>query len=179
MVAGRVVATLAPLPVPDQRADGTRDRSGRMEALVAEALFALHRFVEAQDPVWDDVLDELRAGRKTGHWMWFVFPQLRGLGTSAMAERFGLSGLDEAEAYLAHPVLGPRLREAVALVAAHRDEPPETIFGAVDAMKLRSCLTLFAAAAPGEPAFMALLRQVFGGCPDALTLERLIAPNEG
>ena len=121
------------------------------------------------------MVDELRRGRKTGHWMWFVFPQLRGLGTSATAERFGLSGLDEAQAYLAHPLLGARLREAVALVEAHGDDPPEAIFGEMDAMKLRSCLTLFAASSPGEPAFMALLRQAFGGQADRLTLERLAA----
>jgi len=107
--------------------------------------------------------------------MWFVFPQLRGLGTSATAERFGLSGLDEAQAYLAHPLLGARLREAVALVEAHGDDPPEAIFGEMDAMKLRSCLTLFAAASPGEPIFMALIRQAFGGQGERLTLERLAA----
>lgn len=121
------------------------------------------------------MVDELRRGRKTGHWMWFVFPQLRGLGTSATAERFGLSGLDEAQAYLAHPLLGARLREAVALVEAHGDDPPEAIFGEMDAMKLRSCLTLFAAASPGEPIFMALIRQAFGGQGERLTLERLAA----
>ena len=140
--------------------------------------FDLGRFVAAQAPVWPDVLDELRCGRKTGHWMWFVFPQLRGLGTSATAERFGLSGVAEAQAYLAHPLLGARLREAVALVAAHGDEPPEAILGEVDAIKLRSSLTLFAAAAPGEPAFMALLRAAYAGRPDPLTLARLVADDE-
>jgi uncharacterized protein (DUF1810 family) len=140
--------------------------------------FALARFIAAQAPVWLDVVDELRSGRKTGHWMWFVFPQLRGLGSSAMAERFGLSGLDEAEAYLAHAVLGPRLREAVALVAAHRDDAPDLIFGETDAMKLCSCLTLFAAAAPGEPCFMGLLRRAFAGRPDPRTLDRLAADDD-
>ena len=141
--------------------------------------YALARFIEAQAPVWADVVDELRCGRKTGHWMWFVFPQLRGLGSSETAERYGLSGLDEAVAYLAHPVLGARLREAVALLAAHGGDPPEAIFGDLDAMKLRSCLTLFAAAAPGEPSFMRLLRTAFAGRPDPSTLARLAGDDRG
>jgi uncharacterized protein (DUF1810 family) len=135
--------------------------------------FDLARFVEAQAPVWPDVVDELSSGRKTGHWMWFVFPQLRGLGSSAMAERFGLSGVAEAQAYLAHPLLGERLRAALHLVARHADELPEAWFGELDAMKLRACLTLFAAAAPGEPLFMGLLRSAYAGQPDAGTLARL------
>ena len=139
----------------------------------------LKRFVDAQAEVWPDVVDELRGGRKTGHWMWFVFTQLRGLGSSETAERYGLSGLDEAVAYLAHPVLGPRLREAIALVAAHHDDAPELIFGETDALKLRSCLTLFAAAAPGDPRFMGLLRRAFAGRPDPLTLDRLAADDGG
>ena len=139
----------------------------------------LKRFVDAQTEVWPDVVDELRGGRKTGHWMWFVFPQLRGLGSSPMADRYGLSGMEEAQAYLAHPVLGARLREAVALLAAHGDDPPEAIFGDLDAMKLRSCLTLFAAAAPGEPSFMRLLRTAFAGRPDPSTLARLAGDDRG
>jgi len=135
--------------------------------------YELDRFVAAQAAVWPEVVAELSEGRKTSHWMWFVFPQLRGLGRSAMAERYGLSGLDEAQAYLAHPVLGARLRESVALLEMHGNTPPEMIFGDVDAMKLRSCLTLFTAAAPGEPAFMRLLRTAFSGRPDPFTLERL------
>ena len=141
--------------------------------------YALARFIEAQAPAWAGVVEELRRGRKTGHWMWFVFPQLRGLGSSPMAERYGLSGVEEAQAYLAHPVLGARLREAVALVEAHGDDPPEAVFGEVDAMKLRSCLTLFAAAAPGDPVFMRLLRTAFSGRPDPLTLERLAGDDRG
>ena len=141
--------------------------------------YALARFIEAQAPVWADVVDELRCGRKTGHWMWFVFPQLRGLGSSPMADRYGLSGMEEAQAYLAHPVLGARLREAVALLAAHGDDPPEAIFGDLDAMKLRSCLTLFAAAAPGDPSFMRLLRMAFAGRPDPSTLARLAGDDRG
>lgn len=141
--------------------------------------FGLRRFVEAQAPVWDEVLDELRSGHKHGHWMWFVFPQLRGLGESEASQRFGLSGLAEARAYLAHPLLGPRLRAAVACLLAEDLRDPEALFGKTDALKLRSCLTLFAAAAPGEPAFMALLRRAFGGRPDALTLLRLADEDEG
>lgn len=140
---------------------------------LADDPFDLRRFVAAQAPVWSDVVDELRSGRKTGHWMWFVFPQLNGLGSSDVAQCYGLSGLAEAQAYLAHPVLGERLRVAIAFVAAHADETPEAIFGEVDAMKLRSSLTLFAAAAPGEPCFMGLLRAAFAGRPDPLTLDRL------
>lgn len=137
--------------------------------------FDLQRFVDAQALVWPDVVDELRSGRKTGHWMWFVFPQLRGLGTSSMAERFGLSGVEEAQAYLAHPRLGPRLREATTLVAAHPVASLDALFGEVDAMKLRSCLTLFAAASPGDACFMHLLRSAFSGRPDPRTLDRLVA----
>lgn len=141
--------------------------------------YALARFIEAQAPVWADVVEELRRGRKTGHWMWFVFPQLRGLGSSPMADLYGLSGVEEAQAYLAHPVLGARLREAVALAQSHGDDPPEAIFGDLDAVKLRSCLTLFAAAAPGDPSFMRLLRTAFAGRPDPSTLARLAGDDRG
>ena len=131
------------------------------------------RFVAAQDPVWQDVRAELQAGRKTTHWMWFVFPQIAGLGRSVTAQRFALASLAEAQAYLAHPVLGPRLREASRALLAHRGTPPETVLGPVDALKLRSSMTLFAAAAPKEPLFGEVLDAFYGGAPDPRTLERL------
>jgi uncharacterized protein (DUF1810 family) len=108
--------------------------------------FDLERFVEAQAPVYETVLRELRAGRKTTHWTWFIFPQAKGLGRSAMSERYGIGSLDEARAYLAHPVLGPRLRECTELVLAHEGVPLEEILGALDAMKFRSSMELFRAA---------------------------------
>jgi uncharacterized protein (DUF1810 family) len=135
--------------------------------------FDLARFLAAQAPVIDQVRRELAAGRKTGHWMWFVFPQLGGLGQSAMATRYGLAGLAEARAYLAHPVLGGRLRESVALVNA-AGGAAAAILGPVDAVKFRSCLTLFAAADPAEPLFRDALARFFGGSPDPRT-EALLA----
>lgn len=135
--------------------------------------FRLQRFVDAQDPVYDAVRDELRAGRKRTHWMWFVFPQLAGLGRSDMARRYAIASRDEAIAYLAHPVLGPRLRECARLVLDIEDRSIGEIFGAPDDLKLRSSLTLFAAVAPEEPVFAACLRHHFPEGPDALTLARL------
>jgi len=102
------------------------------------------RFVQAQAPVWDRVRAELAAGRKESHWMWFVFPQLAALGRSATAKHFGLDDLQAARAYLAHPVLGPRLIEAARLMLRHQGQPPEAVLGGIDAMKLRSSMTLFA-----------------------------------
>jgi uncharacterized protein (DUF1810 family) len=133
----------------------------------------LERFVEAQDGghAYERAIAELRAGRKTGHWMWFVFPQLAGLGRSHMSQRFAISSLDEARAYLAHPVLGPRLIECAATLAA-ADSPAEEILGTVDAMKLRSCMTLFARAATKKPVFGEVLTRHFDGA-DPLTLELL------
>jgi uncharacterized protein (DUF1810 family) len=128
------------------------------------------RFVSAQRAVWAQVKSELAAGRKASHWMWFVFPQLAGLGRSEMARRYGLGSVAEARAYLAHPVLGPRLREAVELLMRHADRPAEAILGATDAMKLRSCLTLFMLAAPDDPLFAAALRAFHAGAPDPATL---------
>ena len=135
--------------------------------------FDLERFVAAQDPVWDDVLAELRRGRKASHWMWFVFPQVAGLGSSAMSQRYAISSLDEARAYLAHPVLGPRLREVVALVLAAEGRDADEIFGSIDARKLRSSMTLFHRAAPDEPLFSAVLDRFFAGRADDATDERL------
>lgn len=133
----------------------------------------LERFVFAQEPAWPQVLAELRAGAKQTHWMWFIFPQLRGLGRSDLARRFGIASLDEAQAYMRHPLLGPRLRQCCALLATHRERTALAIFGSVDELKLRSCLTLFERAAPNEPLFAQLLEQFFGGRRDAATLSAL------
>ena len=136
--------------------------------------YQLERFVVAQDEgSYRAALAELRAGRKTSHWMWFIFPQVAGLGRSAAAQHFAISSLDEAQAYLRHPVLGPRLRECVQLLAALDGKSADQILGSVDAMKLRSSLTLFMAAAPDEPLFRDVLAKYFGGAADQLTLDRL------
>ena len=126
----------------------------------------LARFHDAQGPVYDTALAELRRGAKRSHWMWFVFPQLRSLGRSPTARHFGIADLDEARAYLADPVLGPRLTEAATALLAHRGTPPEAILGPVDAMKLRSSATLFEAAG-GGPVFREVLQAFHGGeaCP--------------
>jgi len=123
--------------------------------------------------VYDAVLGELRAGRKRSHWMWFIFPQIAGLGHSMMAQRFAISSLDEAVAYVLHPILGPRLRECARLVAAIEGRSIAEIFGAPDDVKFRSSMTLFARAAPAEPVFEENLGRYFGGAPDPQTLARL------
>jgi uncharacterized protein (DUF1810 family) len=138
-----------------------------------EDRFHLRRFVEAQRPVYEEVLGELRAGRKRSHWMWFIFPQIAGLGHSMMAQRFAISSLDEAVAYIAHPVLGPRLRECARLVAGIEGRSIGEIFGDPDDLKFRSSMTLFARAAPEEPVFEECLRRYFGGVSDPQTLVRL------
>jgi uncharacterized protein (DUF1810 family) len=130
----------------------------------------LERFVAAQDPVWSRVVAELAAGAKRSHWMWFVFPQIAGLGTSAMSVRYALASVDEAADYVAHPVLGPRLREATDLMLAHAGTPATAILGGIDAVKLRSSMTLFRAAAPREPRFQAALDGFYAGEPDPRTL---------
>ena len=135
----------------------------------------LDRFLAAQDPVLDQVRAELAAGRKRSHWMWFVFPQLRGLGSSAMAQQYGLASREEARAYLDHPVLGPRLEDCTALVNAVEGRSAEDILGGIDALKFRSCMTLFAAVRPGESVFRSALRRYFGGVPDPRTLALLDA----
>ena len=140
---------------------------------MANDRFQLQRFVDAQRGAYPTVLGELRAGRKRGHWMWFVFPQIAGLGRSMMAQEFALSSLDEAVAYLAHPVLGPRLRECTALVAGVEGRSIAEILGYPDDMKFRSSMTLFARAAPDDPIFAACLQKYFAGEPDPLTLARL------
>lgn len=135
--------------------------------------FDLQRFVDAQGPVYDTVLGELNAGRKRSHWMWFVFPQLRGLGSSPTAVRFAISSIDEARAYLAHEVLGPRLRECAGLVARIDGRTAEQIFGWPDDMKLRSSMTLFARAADDNADFVAVLEKFYSGEEDPATLARL------
>jgi uncharacterized protein (DUF1810 family) len=131
--------------------------------------FDLERFVVAQAPVYERVRAELGAGAKASHWMWFIFPQLRGLGRSAMAEHFGLAGRAEAKAYLAHPVLGARLRECTQLALDVRDKSAFEIFGAPDDLKFHSSMTLFAAVAPQEDRFSRALDRYFGGKRDSST----------
>jgi len=135
--------------------------------------FQLQRFVDAQQPVYETVLGELRAGRKRTHWMWFIFPQIAGLGRSDMAQRFALASVEEAAAYLAHPVLGMRLRECCVLVMGIEGRSISEIFGHPDDLKFRSSMTLFARAAPDDPIFAACLRRFFGGEADAQTLALL------
>jgi uncharacterized protein (DUF1810 family) len=143
--------------------------------------FDLDRFVAAQeaDGTYQRALDELRAGFKSSHWMWFVFPQIAGLGQSTTSRRFAISSLAEAAAYLRHPVLGPRLRESAAVVASIKGRSADQIFGSIDAMKLRSSMTLFRRAAPEEPMFGQVLKRYFDGIPDHATdalLERSARP---
>jgi uncharacterized protein (DUF1810 family) len=133
----------------------------------------LQRFVDAQSGTYDRALAELRAGRKTGHWMWFVFPQVAGLGRSATARHYAIADLAEARAHLAHPVLGPRLVECARALTGLPGSDPVAVLGPVDAVKLRSSMTLFAHAAPDEPVFRAVLEQYFGGVEDDATTSRL------
>ena len=135
--------------------------------------FGLQRFLDAQAQTYDQALAELRAGRKRTHWMWFVFPQVAGLGRSPTAQHYAISGPDEARAYLAHPVLGPRLVECAQALLDLPGEDAAAVLGPVDAVKLRSSMTLFAHAAPGEPVFRAVLEQYFGGAEDDATTSRL------
>jgi uncharacterized protein (DUF1810 family) len=134
----------------------------------------LERFVTAQDSggTYQRAVAELRAGRKTSHWMWFIFPQIAGLGRSAMAQAYAISDLAEARAYLAHPVLGPRLIECAKVVASQRGRSAEQMFGGIDAIKLRSSMTLFAHAGPDHTIFQQVIDQYFDG-PDAETERRL------
>jgi uncharacterized protein (DUF1810 family) len=138
--------------------------------------YRLERFVTAQDAAgtYASAVEELRAGRKRSHWMWFVFPQIAGLGRSPTARTYAISSLTEAEAYLAHPVLGPRLVESTDVLAELSGRSAEEVFGPVDAIKLRSSMTLFARAAPDQPVFQRVLDRYFGGVPDEAT-DRLLA----
>ena len=135
--------------------------------------FGLERFLDAQKAGFEDIQAELRRGDKEGHWMWFVFPQLRGLGYSWMAQKFGISSRAEAEAYLAHPILGPRLIECTQLVNLVEDRSIDEVFGDVDTLKFRSSMTLFAQVAGENSVFADALHKYFGGQPDLLTLHRL------
>ena len=129
----------------------------------------LDRFLAPQEQSFATALAELKRGRKESHWMWWIFPQLGALGRSGTAKVFGIADLAEAEAYLAHPVLGPRLLEAARAMLAHRGREPASVLGGVDAMKLRSCATLFAALPGAPPEFRALLEAFYGGEADPLT----------
>ncbi|WP_426162707.1 DUF1810 domain-containing protein [Pseudoduganella sp. R-34] len=136
-------------------------------------MYLLDRFTAAQEGLYQQVVSELSAGRKRSHWMWFIFPQIAGLGASAMAQHYAISGLAEAQAYLAHPVLGARLRECSALVLAVQGATVHGIFGSPDNMKFHSSMTLFAQAAPDEALFRACLDKYFGRVPDPATLDLL------
>jgi uncharacterized protein (DUF1810 family) len=134
--------------------------------------FDLQRFVDAQAPVYAEVVAELRQGRKQSHWMWFIFPQFAGLGHSAMAQRYAIGSRDEARAFLGHAVLGPRLSETTALVVAVQGRTIREILGSPDDLKFRSSMTLFAAVS-SDPVFAAALTKFYGGAPDRRTLELL------
>jgi uncharacterized protein (DUF1810 family) len=131
--------------------------------------FDLGRFLDEQERVYGGVLEELRRGRKTGHWIWFIFPQIAGLGHSAMSQRFAIGSLEEARAYLAHPVLGARLRECLATLLAVRGRTADEILGPLDALKVRSSLTLFHRAAQDDPAFIEALDRLYDGSVDGAT----------
>ena len=158
--------TAPPRPCHDGRAS-----NGGADAVTEP--FDLDRFVQAQAPVMTQVRRELAEGQKRSHWMWFVFPQLRGLGHSAMAQRYGIASLAEARAYLDHPVLGPRLVECTDMVNRVEGRSAHQILGSPDDLKFHSAMTLFAAARPEEPAFRVALDKYFAGLRDRQTLERL------
>ncbi len=132
--------------------------------------YNLQRFVDAQEPVYADVCSELRAGQKQSHWIWFIFPQIAGLGRSDTAQRFAIGSVDEAATYLAHPILGPRLRECTRLTLEIEGRTAEEIFGSPDWMKFRSSMTLFAESADDDALFVAALETYFEGEPDEATL---------
>lgn len=141
-----------------------------LRVMAQEPSFDLDRFVQAQEPVYEAACRELAAGHKATHWMWFIFPQLRGLGHSSMAWRFGLASLQEAEAYARHPVLGPRLQHCVDLMLGQEGHSALAVLGSPDDLKFRSCMTLFARAWPGGDArFVRALKVFFDGEPDERT----------
>lgn len=137
------------------------------------ARFDLQRFVEAQEPVYDDIRSELTAGGKTSHWMWFVFPQLQGLGRSAMAIKYEIASIQEAQAYWQHPILGVRLKECVELVLAVKGKTAFQIFGTPDDLKFRSSMTLFFKAVPDKQLFKLAVTKYFDGRDDSRTIELL------
>jgi uncharacterized protein (DUF1810 family) len=138
-----------------------------------QSMDSFAHFTAAQAPIYDTVIAELAAGRKVSHWMWFIFPQLTGLGQSAISQKFGIASLEAAKAYLAHPLLGARLRQCTMLVNAVEGATVHEIFGTPDDLKFHSSMTLFAHAAPDEPAFRAALVRYFGGEEDARTVAML------
>jgi uncharacterized protein (DUF1810 family) len=139
--------------------------------------YNLQLFLDAQEPVYDTVLAELRAGRKSSHWIWFIFPQIKGLGHSAMAQQFAIGSLEEAKAYLQHPILGPRLRACTQLVLDVNGRSAEEIFGYPDHLKFRSCMTLFLTAATDNALFKATLLKYFDSQPDQMTMNVLARHN--
>lgn len=136
-------------------------------------MYDLSRFLEAQNNSYDTALREIRAGRKRSHWMWYIFPQIRGLGYSAMAQHYAIRDLGEAREYLQHPLLGPRLIEISEALLALDQSDPRRVMGSPDDLKLRSCMTLFQCAAPDQPVFGKVLDKFYGGRPDERTLEIL------
>ena len=136
-------------------------------------MYDLSRFLEAQKNSYDTALREIRAGRKRSHWMWYIFPQIRGLGYSAMAQHYAIRNLGEAREYLQHPLLGPRLIEISEALLSLDESDPRRVMGSPDDLKLRSCMTLFQCAAPDQPVFGKVLDKFYGGQPDGRTLEIL------
>jgi uncharacterized protein (DUF1810 family) len=135
--------------------------------------YDLNRFVQAQQDVYEHALSEIRSGRKRSHWMWYIFPQIEGLGFSSMSRRYSIKSLDEARAYLDHPVLGPRLAECAEAALGVEGRSARDIFGSPDDLKLRSCATLFASVTPADSVFARLLDRFFEGNPDGKTLRQL------
>ena len=150
-----------------------------MTTIVDSDSFDLDRFVTAQEASYERALAELTRGSKTSHWMWFVFPQVAGLGSSDMSRRYAIASIEEAQAYLAHPLVGARYRESVAVLQDLVGTTAEAVFGSVDAAKLRSSLTLFAEAAPDEPLFAAALERWFRGDKDRRTIDILNIGKKG
>lgn len=136
-------------------------------------MYDLSRFLETQNNSYDTALREIRAGRKRSHWMWYIFPQIQGLGYSAMAQHYAIRDLGEAREYLQHPLLGPRLIEISEALLALDEPDPRRVMGSPDDLKLRSCMTLFQCAAPDQPVFGKVLDKFYGGRPDGRTLEIL------
>jgi len=154
------------METPRPPVNSSRPARALVECAIVTDPFDLQRFVQAQKPVYERVRRELKGGRKEGHWMWFIFPQSKGLGQSAMSIHFAIDSLDEAKAYLAHAVLGPRLRECARLALDVEGRSARDIFGPIDEMKFRSSMTLFARAAPDEDIFQCCLGKYFAGGPD-------------
>ncbi len=153
-----------------------REKTAGVAGVGSEDRYNLERFVQAQDGVFDEACAELRRGRKVGHWMWFIFPQFAGLGSSGTSRKFAIASLEEARAYLAHPVLGARLREVCRLVGLLKGQSMSDVFGYPDDLKLRSSMTLFAHATAENDLFVEIIREFFGGEFDRRTLELMELP---